>query len=215
VDRSKIVLQGLGVDHNECTGGDRAHARQAWGVDERTIVVGHLANQSVEKGTVDLLKATSLSVSEERSTGNPDYRLVLAGPSMPNFESAFRAHNDKQHVIRLGVLSEADKRDFLAGIDIFCLPSRSDSFGLVLLEAWANRKPVVVYDAGGPSELVRHEIDGLISSCQPEALRHALHRLVMSPELRSQYGQAGLERVRDHFRWDDRLAIVRQRMSSG
>ena len=43
--------------------------------------------------------------------------------------------------MRLGVLSERQKRDFFAGIDVFALPSRSDSFGLVLLEAWANGVP--------------------------------------------------------------------------
>lgn len=214
VDRTKIVLQGLGVDPMECTGGDRVKARRSWDVDENTVVVGHLANNSVEKGTVDLLNAWPQCSSEVDGSKVVDSQLVLAGPSMPNFESAFQQFENKQDVIRLGVLSDAEKRDFFAGIDIFCLPSRSDSFGLVLLEAWANRKPVVVYDAGGPSELVRHKIDGLISSCKPAALGHALNRLIMSPEFCSQLGQAGFERVRDHFRWEDRLAIVRQRMSS-
>ena len=48
---------------------------------------------------------------------------------------------------------------------IFALPSRSDSFGLVLLEAWANAVPCVVYRAGGPADLVRHGVDGLQAPC--------------------------------------------------
>src|SRR5262249_41980076 len=57
VAHERIVLQSLGVDPAECTGGDRATARTRWGVRADEIVVGHLANQSTEKGTIDLLKA--------------------------------------------------------------------------------------------------------------------------------------------------------------
>ena len=57
VPAERVVLQGLGVDPAECTGGDRDAARAAWGVAADEVVVGHLANNSVEKGTVDLLRA--------------------------------------------------------------------------------------------------------------------------------------------------------------
>ena len=40
-----------------------------------------------------------------------------------------------------GPLTDEQRRDFYAGIDAFALPSRSDSFGLVFLEAWANGVP--------------------------------------------------------------------------
>src|SRR5205814_1073415 len=53
----KVVLQGLGVEPAECTGGDRDRARCAWGIAAKEVVIGHLANNSREKGTVDLLRA--------------------------------------------------------------------------------------------------------------------------------------------------------------
>lgn len=214
VERTKIMLQGLGVDPVECTGGDRIRARHSWGVDEKTVVVGHLSNNSVEKGTVDLLNAWPGSSTQVDGSKTVGCKLVLAGPSMPNFESRFHEFENKQDVIRLGVLSDAEKRNFFAGIDIFCLPSRSDSFGLVLLEAWANRKPVVVYDAGGPSELVRHEIDGLISECNPNALQMSLGKLLKSPEIREQLGSAGEQKVRTHYSWERSLKIVSHHLRS-
>ncbi len=42
------------------------------------------------------------------------------------------------------------------------MPSRTDSFGIVFLEAWANGLPVVAADAGGVPEVVRHEQTGLL-----------------------------------------------------
>lgn len=196
VPEPRVHLQGLGVDPAECTGGDRAAARTRWGVRPDELVIGHLANLSVEKGTVDLL------------TANPPGRVVLAGPTMPNFARFWEGYPHKDRVVRLGVLSEAEKRDFFAGIDVFCLPSRTDSFGLVLLEAWANAKPVVVYRAGGPAELVRDGVDGFVTDCSPEALREGLVKMA-DADLRPRFGQAGLERVACEFRWEDKLQLAR------
>src|SRR5262249_21004754 len=76
----QVVLQGLGVASAECTGGDGGAARRAWGVGPDEVVVGHLANNSVEKGSVDLLRA-----AERAWRGGRQFRLVLAGPEMPGF----------------------------------------------------------------------------------------------------------------------------------
>jgi glycosyltransferase involved in cell wall biosynthesis len=196
VPEPRVHLQGLGVDPTECTGGDREGVRAKWGVRPDELVIGHLANLSVEKGTVDLLKA------------NPPGRVVLAGPTMPNFERFWESYSHKDRIVRLGVLSETEKRDFFAGIDVFCLPSRTDAFGLVLLEAWANAKPVVVYRAGGPADLVRDGADGFVTGCSPDGLREGLMKLA-DGELRARFGRVGSERVSREFQWEDKLQRVR------
>jgi glycosyltransferase involved in cell wall biosynthesis len=209
VPAERIVLQGLGVDPAECTGGDRAKARAEWGVEFGEVVVGHLANASVEKGTVDLLAAAA----RVWAAGTP-FRLVLAGPEMPNFRAVWERYAHRDRVTRLGVLSDDAKRDFYAGIDAFALPSRSDSFGLVLLEAWANEKPNLVYRAGGPAELIRDGTDGLQARCgDVGGLADQLRRLVSDPGLRAQFGEAGRERVGREFRWAEKLEVVRKEMT--
>ena len=206
VTEGRLVLQGLGVDPAECTGGDRSRARAEWGVEERVFVVGHLANNSVEKGTVDLLHSTQATET---------YRVVLAGPEMPNFLRFWQSYSSKDAVTRLGVLSEPAKRDFFAGIDAFCLPSRTDSFGLVLLEAWANGKPVVAYRAGGPADLIRDGIDGFLVRCgDVTELRAKLLQLAGDPELARRMGEAGRERVAAGFGWERSLRLVRDTIVS-
>ena len=204
VREDRIVLQGLGVEPSECTGGDRDAARAAWGISPGEAVVGHLANNSVEKGTVDLLRA-----AERAWARGQRFRIVLAGSEMPNFRACWEAFGSKHRVSRLGVLSDAAKRDFFAGIDVFALPSRSDSFGLVLLEAWANGKPNIVYRAGGPAELVRDGIDGLQASCGDVGeLAVKLGELAADAGLRRRLGDNGLSRVGREFRWADKLDVV-------
>lgn len=210
VPERRVTLQGLGVDANECTGGNRKAARREWGIAESEVIVGHLANNSVEKGTVDLLKA-----AEALWRSGTACRVVLAGPEMPNFRHYWQTFAFKENVVRLGTLSEAHKRDFYAGIDLFALPSRSDSFGLVLLEAWANAKPVVAYRAGGPADLVGHNTDGLLAACGDiMALASGLKMLISKTQLRLQMGEDGRRRVQHGFVWADKLRIVRDTIAA-
>jgi glycosyltransferase involved in cell wall biosynthesis len=210
VSAAKIVLQGLGVEPAECTGGDRASARRQWGVAPAEVVVGHLANNSEEKGTTDLLRA-----AQRLWRDGLRFHLVLAGPEMPNFRRFWQdfAGRAAVPVRRLGVLSEQQKRDFFAGLDLFALPSRSDSFGLVLAEAWANGLPNLAYRAGGVAEVVRDGQDGLLVRCgDVEALAVALRRLVTDAELRRRLGEAGRARTLREFRWAEKLKLVRDVM---
>jgi glycosyltransferase involved in cell wall biosynthesis len=201
----KLYLLGLGVDPAECTGGDRRRARDSWGVPEGEVVVGHLANNSREKGTVDLLQAAQRLWQQGQ-----EFHVVLAGPAMPNFERFWRDFRPAGPVRRLGPLTDEQKRDFFGGIDLFALPSRSDSFGLVLLEAWANGVPNVAYRAGGIADVVRDGADGLLVPCGDVAgLAAALGRLIEEPGVRSDLGEAGRRRVVREFRWETRLARVR------
>jgi glycosyltransferase involved in cell wall biosynthesis len=205
VPAGRVVLQGLAVDASECTGGNREATRAAWDVQPGEVVIGHLANNSAEKGTVDLLRAT-----EQTWAAGHRFRVVLAGPEMPGFRAFWEPFARKDRVTRLGVLGDEEKRDFFAGIDCFALPSRCDSFGLVLLEAWANGKPNLVYRAGGPAELVRHEIDGLQAACgDVTELAALLGRLIADAPMRRLLGANGQARVATEFVWRDKLELVR------
>src|SRR5205823_240546 len=198
VCEKKLVLLGMGVEPPECTGGDRESARQKWQVQEGEVVVGHLANNSREKGTIDLLLAADQLWRQGRR-----FRLILAGPEMANFRSFWRSWRSVGPVIRLGQIDDREKRNFFAGIDLFALPSRSDSFGLVLLEAWANGIPNVAYRAGGVAEVIHDEEDGLLVSCGDlEGLNGALGRLIGDAGRRRQLGESGRQRTEREFCWN-------------
>ncbi len=202
----RLVLQGMGVDADECTGGARQTTRAEWGVKPDEIVVGHLANNSQEKGTVDLLRTAELAWRRGARV-----RIVLAGPEMPNFRLFWASYRSALHVQRLGSLSESQKRNFFAAIDLFALPSKVDSFGLVLLEAWANGVANVAYRAGGFPWVIRHEQDGLLVRCGDiEGLATALQRLAEDPALHHRLGAAGRGRLATDYRWRDKLELVRQ-----
>jgi glycosyltransferase involved in cell wall biosynthesis len=130
---------------------------------------------------------------------------------MANFRTFWDGYAAKDRVVRWGVLDETAKRDFFAGLDVFALPSRSDSFGLVFLEAWANGAPNLAYRAGGVPGVIRHGEDGLLVRCGDlNGLAEALRRLVGDAELRRRMGEAGRARLPKEYRWEDKLELVRR-----
>ena len=69
----------------------------------------------------------------------------------------------------------------------------------------------IVVGAGGPADLVRDGVDGFLAPCgNVGRLAGAVRRLVQRPAERAALGGAGRARVRDEFRWEDKLELVRE-----
>jgi len=98
---------------------------------------------------------------------------------------------------------------------VFAMPSRTDSFGIVYLEAWANGKPVVAANAGGVPEVVTHDETGLLVEFgDVDGLAQALGRLIADPAVASRLGENGLALVEAGTTWDDRFARLLDRLTS-
>jgi glycosyltransferase involved in cell wall biosynthesis len=96
-----------------------------------------------------------------------------------------------------------DKRAFFAGVDVFCVPSLHEPFGIVVLEGFAHGRPTVVTDAEGPAQIVRDGVDALmVPRDDPAALAGAIARLLDDPELRHRLASSALERVRERYELD-------------
>jgi glycosyltransferase involved in cell wall biosynthesis len=205
MDEKQITLAGVGVEPELVRGGNPARARAQLGVDAPFVLV--LGTQSVDKGTPDLLEAMHWLWARGGTA-----HLVLAGAVQPDSESqiisAKLQRADRIHV--LGVVSDEQKRDLLAACAILALPSRADSFGIVLLEAWLNEKPVVVARAGGLPAVVDAGSDGLLVPYgDPTALADALCRLLDNESLALAFGRAGQAKVLARYTWNSIYPIIR------
>jgi glycosyltransferase involved in cell wall biosynthesis len=200
-ERQTVV--GLGVDREECTGGSRNRGRRSWNVADDAIVVGHLANKSWDKGTVDLLDA-----AERLWERGAAFVLILAGPEMPSFGRRWARVRFPAQVIRLGELSDADRRDFFAGIDVFALPSYVESFGVSSLEAALNGAAVVAYDHGGPGEIFRHDDNALLADAgDVEALARMIGALTTNASERTRLAEAACRLASGHT-WKRTLDVA-------
>jgi glycosyltransferase involved in cell wall biosynthesis len=120
----------------------------------------------------------------------PDARLVILGPRKLDL--------DEPGIEFAGVLDKNDPRQFaqLAGLyaeaDVFCLPTRMEPLGIVVLEAMHFGLPCVTSDVGAMSEMV---VDGqtgfTVAPDDLDALTDRLARLLRDPALAAQMGMAG------------------------
>jgi glycosyltransferase involved in cell wall biosynthesis/GT2 family glycosyltransferase len=116
------------------------------------------------------------------------------------FEQATDASLRDGRVFFHGVVSDEELDRYYAGCDIFVAPSRSESFGLILLEAMREGKPVVAGDAGGMREVIEREGNGvLVPPGDAKALAHTLRRLVESRSLRERFGRRSRELFEERF----------------
>ena len=107
--------------------------------------------------------------------------------------------------------SRCDVASLWQAADVGLLTSRSEGISVALLEAMAAGKPIVATDVGGNSEIVQHQITGLlIPPGQPTAAAQALHRILTDDSLATALGQTGAQRVTDHFHQSQMHAAYRQ-----
>lgn len=90
--------------------------------------------------------------------------------------------------------------DVLIACDALILPSKQESFGLVLIEATAYRKPVIACESQGPMEIISHGETGLLTPQEDAtSLSKAILQITENPESASQMGEAGFRRTQQLF----------------
>lgn len=140
--------------------------------------------------------------------------IVGSGPEEPTLKHLSQQLGVAKTVRFLGTLSRSSLRDAYSACDLFVLPSRSrsEAFGIVLLEAMARGKPVVATQVGGVPYVVRNGETGvLVPPLDPTALAAAIVHLLNDPEHRQRMGQAGRKRVLASF---TREVVTRQMLET-
>jgi glycosyltransferase involved in cell wall biosynthesis len=105
--------------------------------------------------------------------------------------------------------------EYLARVDIFVLPSRSEGFSNAIIEAMAASLPVVATNVGGNAEAVIDAVNGfLVPSEDVDALSLAIRKLVCDPSRARTMGLAGRGLVEDKFTSDAMMKRIVARYDS-
>jgi len=145
---------------------------------------------------------TLLSVMPRVWAETPRAVLLLAGQSSPYFKDLMdRLPVGRDARLRsLDNFPEQEKNDLLAAADLLALPSAVESFGVVFLEAWAQKKPVIGANIPSVAAMVEEGKDGtLVPYNDPPALAQAILKLLNDLGRRRQMGEAGRVKVRERF----------------
>jgi glycosyltransferase involved in cell wall biosynthesis len=136
----------------------------------------------------------------------PHARLVIAGNDedhyRPVLENVAAACGVSSRVIYTGGVGGADKAALLRHAQLLVLPSYSENFGNVVLEAMAAACAVVVTPEVGVAPVVAEAEAGEVVDGDHLVLGRALATLLADPQRRREMGRRGAAAVRDRFSWD-------------
>lgn len=172
------------------------------------IIIGTIKGLDFLYGIDILIKAYHIVRSN-----NPDKKISLMiageGEHRASFEKLTVNLGISDTVTFLGRIQQKDVPFYLNRFSIFAALSRSESFGVAVLEASACNLPVVVSDAGGLPEVVENGTTGfIVPSDNVEKAALAIDHLVNNPALRLSMGENGREFVKRKYKWDVNALVM-------
>jgi glycosyltransferase involved in cell wall biosynthesis len=95
------------------------------------------------------------------------------------------------------------KEELLKAGDVMCDPSRSQPFGVIVLETWACNRPVIAPHGTGCGELVWHDVTGLKVHNNPDSIRWGINNIFSDFDKARWMGDNGRKATEDSFTWDN------------
>ncbi|MEN9621693.1 MAG: hypothetical protein RLZZ67_127 [Candidatus Parcubacteria bacterium] len=186
----RIRVVHLGLEASDPM--DKEEARKHLGIAHDTFSIGTIAELHPVKGltyAIDAVRTLTFPFS---------YTIIGTGDLKQTLEKEIADKKLETKVHLTGFLPDASK--YVKAFDIFLLPSLSEAFGYVLLEAGLASVPVVATSVGGIPEIIEDLKSGiLIHSKNNKEIERALTSLHGNPENRMNLGKALNERVKNEF----------------
>lgn len=161
----------------------------------KPIMIGTMARLVPKKG-IDVF-LTSLAKLKEQ---NYNFKAIIGGDG----EEANKLHalskdlGLENHVSFIGWVK--DKKVFYDSIDIFCVPSLNEPFGIIVLEAMKFAVPMVCTKTQGPAEIIRDQQDGLLCEIgSSDDLAEKIAYLINNQESSQDYAKSGYLRLQENY----------------
>lgn len=200
----KIEIVPMGVDCVRFSQKDyRSQFRNLF--QPKSPLVLFCGYKNYEKGALSLLKAIPLISKEIDSM-----TFVFIGPSTTayNYElSEVKKKVDSIQIINLtpdnlSGIYDKKKIGVFQLADVYCMPSRSDAYGIAYLEAWATKTPVIAADIPAMHEVIEEGKDGiLVEFDNINEIKTALLELLNDPQKRRDMGDHGFDKIKKNNSW--------------
>ncbi len=209
-DPSRIEIVPPGVDHSIFSPASKKEARQLLNLREQPTLLF--------VGRIQPLKGVDLAISTLSELGHRDAQLVLigssSGPDGPTEERRIRQMVEelglKNRVLFVEPQSHEKLVDWYRAADVVLMPSRSESFGLVALEAAASGVPVVASKVGGLQTIVEDGLSGyLIDDRDPCSYADHVYKIISDTEKAKEMSIQAVNKSKS-FTWSVTAARLRR-----
>lgn len=202
---SKIEITPFGVDTGVFKPSLQKH-------ESGTITIGTVKTLAPIYGIDTLLRAFAYAKEHmQQSFSSITLRLLIVGdgPQEKELKHLAETLGISDNCIWTGSIPHHDVPGHLNRLDIYVALSKSESFGVAILEASACGLPVIVSDAGGlPEVVVEGETGFVVRRDAPEEAGEAILRLMKNRELRESMSKKGVEHVRAFYEWQENVSVL-------
>ncbi|NRF90418.1 DUF1957 domain-containing protein [Paenibacillus frigoriresistens] len=162
--------------------------------DKVIFFIGRLV---YEKGIQILLEALPKIMSQV-----PQAKLIIAGSGPMESELRAQAVIFGDRVLFTGFVDDAYRTQLYQSTDVCVIPSLYEPFGIVALEAMANRKPLVLSDTGGLAEIIRHGVDGYKAlPGHVDSLAWHITDMLLQPKHAAKMADSAYQLLQQHYQW--------------
>ena len=204
----RVVPVGVDLREHACEDKGLEAFERKYDLGESRILlfVGRLEER---KGIHYLIKSMSIILRE-----NPNVKLLVVGKDRGcrgPLENLSRRLGIEKNVVFTGPINSTQLLCAYELSDIVVIPSLYEAFGLVVVEAWAHKKPVVVSETIGLAETISDEKAGIIvNHSDHEALAEAVVKLLSDQRLSKSMGTRGYQVVKKEFTWEKTVDKVEE-----
>lgn len=165
-DRIGVLPTGLNREHFSVTEKEKAKLRQDYCIGDKTLFLT-VSRMSHEKNVAFLLE----SLADMKRRCKKEFRLLLVGdgPDRREYEQLSESLGLADDVIFSGTVPNVETAPYFAAADAFLFASKTETQGIVVLEAFAGGTPALAVEASGVSDLVRSGYNGILTSENREA----------------------------------------------
>jgi D-inositol-3-phosphate glycosyltransferase len=206
-DRTFVATPGVNLAEFK-VGGGKVAARDLLGIDPEKIILSFVGRIQPHKGPDVLIRAVAEVMAHSPGLRSKVNALIIGGASGSGTGELEKLKNLAKwlgvgDVVKfLPPVAREDLADWYRASDLVCVPSYSESFGLVALEAQACGTPVVATAVGGLRAAVSDGFSGsLVDGHDPKAWGAVLLRLIAQPERRLILSMGAVQHA-SHFGWD-------------
>lgn len=203
VDPTRLVEIGGWIRPETLAGGSGERFREQYNLDEPIVLC--IGAAAYDKGTMHVIEA----MQRLWQRGTRARLVLIASNILTQFEEYWRElpEETRARVILLRAASHTEKLDALAATSVYAMPSRTDSFGIVYLEAWSYGVPVIGALAGGVPDVIADGQDGyLVPFGAVEQLAERIRALLDDPANAQQMGARGRDKALGTMRFDQKYA---------
>lgn len=175
---------------------------------EDKIIIGIVKTLEPKYGIEYLIKAIKEleKILDKENFKKIEVKIYGKGYLRESLENLAKELNIKEKIRFEGFILNSEVPKIINEMNIFVVPSISESFGVAAVEAMACEVPVVVSDADGLKEVVvDNETGFIVSKKDYKAIAEKIKVLINNKELRKKLGRAGRKRVIELYEWNDNV----------